>query len=437
MKGGFRWLGVQSKLPYVLAMKRQSNPVIVIGAGGAGMLAAWRAAVLGADVLLLERNKKVGIKLLISGGGKCNVTHVGTTDELCTAFKPRQARFLKPSFFRFSSDDIIRLIEAHGVKTLVRPNGRVFPQSGRADQIVDALEAMVREAGVVVRLNARVSSVASSGTGIAGVVVDGKHFTSQEVIVSTGGVSYPRTGTTGDGFGWAREVGHTIIPLRPALAPIGVEPPLSPEWRGVAVRGGRLSIVSNGRLIMSWEDDILFSHEGISGPAALELSCSAAAARERGAASLQLDFFPAQDFVELDDSLNRGVLGHRAKMIGSILEASLPNRIVPALLRTVGVEPEKRGHTLTREERRAIVRLLKGWTIGGIGRINIERGEVTAGGIDLDEVDPQTMRSRKVHGLYFCGEILDVAGPVGGYNLQAAFSTGYVAGEAAARDWLG
>jgi predicted Rossmann fold flavoprotein len=434
--GRYCRLGVQSKLPYVFAMKRQSNPVIVIGAGGAGMIAAWRAAVVGAEVLLLERNKKVGIKLLISGGGKCNVTHAGTSDELCKAFKSREARFLKPSFFRFSSDDIIRLTEARGVKILVRPNGRVFPISGRAGQVVDALEMTMRQAGVVVRLNSRVSSVSSDGRGVTGISVGGEHITSQNVIVSTGGVSYPRTGTTGDGFGWARELGHTIVPLRPALAPIGVEPPLPPEWRGIAVRGGRLSVVSDGRSIMSWEDDILFSHEGISGPAALELSCQAAVARERGEATIQLDFFPAQDFAELDDSLNRLVLGHRAKMTGSILGAWLPNRLVPALLRTVGVDPEKRGHTLTREERRAIVRLLKGWTIGGVGRINIERGEVTAGGIDLDEVDPQTMRSRKIHGLFLCGEMLDVAGPVGGYNLQAAFSTGYVAGESAAGDWL-
>jgi len=417
-------------------MKRQDIPILVVGAGGAGMIAAWRAASLGAEVLVLERNKKPGIKLLISGGGKCNVTHAGSKEDLLRAFDVRQARFLKPSFFRFANDDIIGLIESRGVKTFVRPNGRVFPVSGRADDIVDALVQSMIKTGVDIRLNTSVRGITHDGDGITGVSVGEGQIESDLVVLCTGGVSYPRTGTTGDGFAWAQDCGHTIAPLRPALAPIGIEPPLPREWRGIAIRGGRLSITADSQTLCSWDDDIMFSHEGLSGPAALEVSHRAATAREDGPVFLQLDFFPGKEFTELDDELNALVQEQRGKMIGSVLEAWLPNRIVPALLRSINVDPEKRGHTLMREERRTIAHLLKAWTIGSVGTINIERGEVTAGGVDLAEVDPHSMRSRRMRGLYLCGEVLDVAGPVGGYNLQAAFSTGYVAGEMAAHDWL-
>lgn len=418
-------------------MKRDDRPILVVGAGGAGMIAAWRAASLGAKVLLLERNKKPGIKLLISGGGKCNVTHAGLTEDLLSAFEVGEARFLKPSFFRFRNSDLLQLLGSLGVKTVARPNGRVFPLSNRADDVVEALEICTQAAGVQMRLNSRVTALVRTGSTIMGASVDNELISSDYVILATGGVSYPRTGTSGDGLTWAAEAGHTIVPLRPALAPIGVVPPLPVEWRGVAIRRGRLSIVSKGQTLISWDDDIMFSHEGITGPAALEVSRQAAIAKENGPVLLRFDFFPTKDFAELDDTLNQIVQRQRAKMIGSLLETWLPNRIVPALLHSVGVDPEKRGHTLTREERRTVVHLLKGWTIGHVGAVNIERGEVTAGGVALQEVDPHSMRSSKVSGLYVCGEILDIAGPVGGYNLQAAFSTGYVAGESAATDWLG
>jgi predicted Rossmann fold flavoprotein len=195
-------------------------------------------------------------------------------------------------------------------------------------------------------------------------------------------------------------------------------------------------VFTDGRKLHEWRDDILFSHEGISGPAALEVSRVAAEAAEKQKVELRLDFFPSKEFHRLDDELNRVTLSQRDRMIGTILDAWLPNRIVPALLKAADVSAEKRGHVLTKEERRRIVSMLKSWKLGDVGEINIERGEVTAGGVALDEVDPRTMRSRKVKGLYICGEVLDLAGPVGGYNLQAAFSTGFVAGETAARDWL-
>jgi predicted Rossmann fold flavoprotein len=235
---------------------------------------------------------------------------------------------------------------------------------------------------------------------------------------------------------WGGKLGHAIVPLRPALAPMRIAPSLPPDWRGVAVRGGRLSVHKGGKQIDAFEGDILFTHEGISGPASLGLSRSAAHAMEKGKVALHYDFFPASEFTDLDNTLNQLVLANRGKQIDSILRGMLPDRIVPFLLESVHVPASTRGYVLTREARRSIVGLLKSWRIGNIGGIELDRGEVTAGGISLDDVVPQTMESRKVKGLYFAGEVLDIAGPIGGYNLQAAFSTGFVAGSAAARSLL-
>jgi predicted Rossmann fold flavoprotein len=415
------------------------HPIIVIGGGAAGILAAWKAASLGAPVLLLERNRKLGIKLLISGGGKCNITHAGPMEQVRAAFVQREARFLKSALYRFSNDDIVKMIEGRGVKTYTRSNGRVFPVSGDADDVLNALTALLRGVNVDIRLNSRVRAIAASSGTICGVSLHNtnKEILSGHIVLATGGASYPKTGTTGDGFVWAERLGHTIVPIRPVLAPICVTPPLPHTWQGIALRSGSLMVFADGKKLTSWEDDILFSHEGITGPAALEVSRIAAGAIRTHHVELRFDFFPGKDFQILDDELGQLVKVHRNRMIATVLESLLPNRIVPAMLSPTGVDPAKRGHGLTKEERRKIVALLKEWRLGNVSNINIERGEVTAGGVSLNEVDPKTMRSRKVSGLYVCGEVLDVAGPVGGYNLQAAFSTGYVAGESAANDWLG
>jgi predicted Rossmann fold flavoprotein len=211
---------------------------------------------------------------------------------------------------------------------------------------------------------------------------------------------------------------------------------LSPR-SGVALRGGRLNVVQSGKKLIHWDDDILFTHEGISGPAALEVSRTVARAMEHGSVDLVFDFTRGRQYGDVDAELNGAIQKQRNKTIATFLEQWLPNRLVHPLLNSLGIDPHIRGHVLTRDQRRAVVRLLTGWTIGAIARVPLERGEVTAGGVSLDEVEPRTMRSRIIKGLYLCGEVLDIAGPVGGYNLQAAFSTGFVAGESAAEDWLG
>jgi predicted Rossmann fold flavoprotein len=416
-------------------MAPSNHPVIVVGGGGAGIIAAWKAASLGAPVILAERSRKLGIKLLISGGGKCNITHAGPMEDVRAAFVRREGRFLKPAFHTFTNESIVDLLREHGVSVYARPDGRIFPVSGRAEDVVGALSGCLEEVKVDVKLNSRVRSINTRDGMITGVVVEGRLMQSTHVVLATGGVSYPKTGTSGDGFVWAQELGHTMVPLRPALAPIGVDPPLPKEWRGIALRGGCLSVFRGERKLADWNGDVLFSHEGISGPAGLEMSRVAAESLEKGDTTLRFDFLPLLEFPRLDAALNAMILQERGKMICTLLEKWLPNRIVPGCLASVGIDPKTRGHVLTRGDRRRITQLLKSWTIGKVSRIDIERGEVTAGGVCLDEIDPHTMRSRKTNGLYICGEVLDIAGPVGGYNLQAAFSTGFVAGKTAGNDW--
>ncbi|MBP1678742.1 MAG: hypothetical protein H6Q29_653 [Bacteroidetes bacterium] len=409
------------------------EPIIVIGAGGAGLMAAARAAESGARVLLLERNPRPGIKLLISGGGKCNITHDGTMEHVRSAFLPREARFLKPSFHRFTNDDIRERLERRGVRTWVRQDGRVFPVSGRARDVVDALVAPLPALGVEIRLNTRVEGINSDPDGVCGISTTAGTISSRRVILATGGASYQKTGTTGDGFRWAAALGHTIVPLRPALAPMRIAPPLPAEWRGIAVRNGRLIVTANGKHQASRTGDIIFTHEGISGPAALGVSRDAALHLESGPVDLVLDFFPDHHHAALDMELNELTRERGARTLDTLIDEWLPNRMVPWLLERAGVPSGIRGFALTREQRRAVVGLLKEWRIGSVASISLDRGEVSAGGVALAEVDPQTMRSRKVRGLYLCGEVLDIAGPIGGYNLQAAFSTGFVAGESAAK----
>ena len=230
-------------------MSGERNHIIVVGGGGAGIIAAWRAAARGCPVLLLERNVRLGMKILISGGGKCNVTHEGTIDDLLAAFLPSEGRFLKPAFYRFSNADIQELLAAGGIMLAPRPNGRVFPVNGIAKNVMKAFSNLLADHRVITRFHQRVEEILADQDGVCGVRVGQTVIPTRQVILATGGASYPQTGTTGDGFAMARILGHTIVPVRAALAPIQVTPPLPRDWRGVAIRGGSLSALHNGRQI--------------------------------------------------------------------------------------------------------------------------------------------------------------------------------------------
>jgi predicted Rossmann fold flavoprotein len=411
------------------------DDVLIIGGGAAGIIAAWRAASLGATTRLLEKNRRLGLKIHISGGGKCNITHGGDMEALRKAFEPEEARFLRPAFRRFTNEDVLDLLRQRGVTVHTRPDGRVFPDSGRAEDVVDGLEWHLRQAGAKVTFEAAVTRLSIEDDRVTGAFAGGRAFPAKTVIVAVGGSSYPKTGTTGDGFRWMRDAAHTLVPLRAALAPIYLAH-ARPEYSGVSLRDRVLKARQNGKELARWRGDLLYTHHGVSGPTVLAVSRSATLAMERGEVTLDVDVLPdtGQEQLAARIAEAHGEAGRRR--VGTLVQGWLPERLVPEALDRAGIDPATPLNQLPKKNRFRLVETLKRWELGPVRAVPLERGEVTAGGVSLDEVDPATMASRKVAGLYLCGELLDIAGPVGGYNLQAAFSTGYVAGEHAANTAL-
>ena len=414
-------------------MVSMPSEVIVIGGGAAGMLAAQRAAELGANVTLLEKNDRLGMKILISGGGKCNLTHAGTMEEVRAKFRANEARFLKPSFYRFTNEDFLKILHSRGMATYTRPDGRIFPvEPANAKDVVALLTEYVAEAGVHVRYNAAVTGLVAENGRIVGVQVGENILPAERVIVCTGGSSYPATGTTGDGWKWLAALGHTIVPLRAALAPLYLEDVQS-DWSGVALRETtlRARAGTGGKEFARWSGDLLFTHKGVSGPTALGVSREIAERAESSA--VEADLAPSVTWEQLQADLRRQALENPRKTAASLAAPFVPARLLKPLLAAAGVLGETRGAYLPTKTLNRLISAIKGWPLGTVRHVPLERGEVVAGGVALEEVDSQTMQSKRISGLYLCGEVLDIAGPVGGYNLQAAWSSGWVAGEAAAR----
>jgi predicted Rossmann fold flavoprotein len=411
--------------------------VIVVGGGAAGIIAAWRAASVGAKTLLLEKTARLGTKILISGGGKCNITHDGPIEDVLRAFSPAEARFLRPSCYRFTNREVVELFTSKGLEVYTRPNGRIFPVDRTAKDVVAILADHLREAGVRTELNNPVTGLIVEKGRVLGVRCGEGELRAGAVIVSSGGSSYPGTGTTGDGWPWTRDLGHTVAKIRAALAPINMI--TDPKWAsrsGVAVRDCALKARQNGREISRWRDDLLFTHHGVSGPTALGISRTVAEGAGQGQITLEVDLLPDQAFEQTTERVRGWAARNPRKQWPTFLEEILPERLAGWFLDSIAIDRSAAAGATDKKAKNRIVAGLKGWTLGQVRDVPIEKGEVVAGGIALDEVDPQTMRSSKAEGLFLCGEILDIAGPVGGYNLQAAFSTGYVAGESAARALL-
>jgi len=406
------------------------SKVIVVGGGAAGLVAAWRAAMLGHAVLLLEANGRLGVKLRISGGGKCNITHDGPPKALLSAFSRDQARFLRPSLHAFDNGAVLALLRREGVETYTRDNGRVFPldRPGSAGLVVAAFEALARQAGVEVRTGARVTALRGRAPQIEGLLLGEERITADAYILATGGASYPETGTRGEVLGWLRGLGVPVLQWFPALAPIPLLLP-RPAWEGVSLRDGelRLQAGAEGRRLAAFEGDIVFTKNGISGPAALELSQATERARREGAAWLA--YASVLDLPEgVDARLQAEQRGNPRLLVSTWLQRHLPERLVEPLLQEAGLDRVLMLKDLPKAGRRALVGLVTALPLGEPQAVPLARGEVAAGGVDLAAVDPRTMALRGWENLRVCGELLNLDGPVGGYNLQAAFSTGFAAG---------
>ena len=395
------------------------------------MMAAGRAAELGATVSLLEKTPKLGNKLRITGKGRCNVTNVAPLEDFIDHFGAN-GRFLYGAFSRFFVDDLRAFFAQRGAPTVVERGGRVFPEANDADVIADALLAYLRVGGVQLRRRTRIDALLVKDGAIRGVACAEREFPAQAVIVATGGASYPGTGSTGDGYRLLEAVGHTIVPPRPALVPLVTAEPFVAGLQGLSLRHVRATLLLNGRALASEFGEMLFTHYGISGPIILSLSKRAAEAATRGRAEIAIDLKPALNDEQLDARLRRDFDQFGRRSYHRLLAELLPRLLIPVFLELTGIAPDKPGNQITAEERGRLFRLLRDFRLTIVGSRPIAEAIITAGGVAVNELDPRTMQSRLVRGLYCCGEVIDIDADTGGYNLQAAFSTGYLAGEAAA-----
>ncbi len=434
------------------------HQVIVVGAGAGGLLAAARAAQMGAEVLLLERTNRPANKLLLSGNGRCNFTNTAELADFVAMYGPN-GRFLYGAFGRFFRDDLLALLERYGVRASTGPGGRVYPESDRAEDVAAALRRYAEEAGVRLRTGARVTGIRVAGGRVAGVMVGAEALPAAAVVLATGGASYPETGSSGDGYRLAAEAGHTIIRLRPALVPLMVkETGRAKGLQGIALRKARLTawqcqadrieppgrpIADCGRgttgrkppaaVIESRTGEMIFTHFGIGGPITLLMSLAVGDALERGPVSVSVNLFPDLDPQALRHRLQAEFDRFGKRSLRHLLDSLLPRKMVDPVLEMAGQPPGRLGHQMAAPDRDRLAGLLQSIRFSIKAPLPLSAAFVTAGGVSLDEADPKTMASRLVEGLYFCGEVMDLDAATGGYNLQAAFSTGWVAGEEAAR----
>lgn len=410
--------------------------VVVVGAGPAGMMAAGVASQAGAQVELLEKGARVGRKLAITGKGRCNITSAVPAEELVHGF-PGNGKFLYSAFATFSNHDLMTFLSRRGLETKTERGMRVFPVSDDAHEVVDLFASFAREQGVKIYTSTEVKGLAVEAGVVQGVYTQEGLLKADAVIIATGGLSYPGTGSTGDGYQWAGELGHTIITPQPGLVPLTTAEEWVKELRGLSLKNvSASSYRADGSKINEEFGEMLFTHFGVSGPIILTMSRDVRyyLNQEKTAAKLEIDLKPALDEEKLDLRLQRDLSKHSRKMFKNALHDLLPHKLIPTIINLSGIEAEKACHQITREERMQLVYLLKHLSLTINGTRPIAEAIVTAGGVDTREINPGSMQSRMVKGLYFVGEILDVDGYTGGYNLQAAFSTGYLAGKDAAID---
>jgi predicted Rossmann fold flavoprotein len=403
--------------------------VIVIGGGPAGMIAAGTAASMGKLTMLIEKNEKLGKKLFITGKGRCNVTNSADFDEFMKNI-PRNSKFFYSSFNSFSNYDLIELLEALGLKTKVERGGRVFPQSDKSSDVIKALERYLSKYNVEVRLNSKLLGIKQEDGAVSGVLLDnGQFLECNSVIICTGGVSYPQTGSTGDGYEIAKEAGHSISELMPSLIPLVAEEEFIKDLQGLSLKNVSIKAISDGKVVYEDFGEMLFTHYGLSGPIILSASFYVSDyLRRKKEIKIDIDLKPALSEEELDKRIIRDFEKNINKQFKNSLNELMPQKLIPVFLSLAGIDESKEVHQITKNERKTLVKLLKHFTVTVSGTRPIEEAIVTSGGINLKEINPKTLESKLVKGLYFAGEIIDLDAFTGGFNLQIAFSTGYAAG---------
>ena len=405
------------------------SQVVVIGGGAAGMMAAIAAGRAGHQVRLYEKNEKLGKKLFITGKGRCNITNGCDTEDFFGNIV-RNAKFLYSSIYSFTNQDIIKLLEENGCPVKTERGNRVFPVSDKSSDVIKALSAEMKKQKVEIHLQEEAAGIVVENGRAAGIRLkrSGKMVAADAVILATGGLSYPSTGSTGDGYRFAGEFGHTTAALSPALVPFEVKEPVVKELMGLSLRNIQIRVLKGKKVLYQEFGEMLFTHFGVSGPVLLSASSYVAGELKKEPLTLSIDLKPALSEEQLDARILRDFDELKNRQYKNALIHLLPAKMMPVIVDRSGICPEKKVHEITREERRRIVQEIKNFRLTLTGLRDYKEAIITQGGISVKEVNPSTMESRLLPGLYLAGELLDVDGVTGGFNLQIAWSTGYLAG---------
>lgn len=410
------------------------SKVIIVGGGAAGMMAAVTAAENGKEVELFEKNDKLGKKLFITGKGRCNITNAADIEEFFPAVSSNP-KFLYSAFYSFTNSQTIDFFENLGVRTKVERGGRVFPESDHSSDVIRALEREMEQLGVKINLNAEVKELLpgkpdeDGKMSVRGIVLSsGEKVYGDAVIVATGGISYPSTGSTGDGFRFAGKCGHKVTELSPSLVPMEVKEWYAGELMGLSLRNIEIRITDGKKKLYQEFGEMLFTHYGVTGPVILSASSIVGTRLKQTELTLHIDLKPALAEEQLDKRVLREFEGNHNRQFKNAVDSLFPAKLRPVMVELSGIPEDKKVHEITKEERRSFVRLIKDFTMTLTGLRGYNEAIITKGGVSVREIDPGTMASKLVDGLYFAGEVLDLDAVTGGYNLQIAWSTGYLAG---------
>lgn len=400
--------------------------IFIIGAGASGLVAAYFAAKNGNEVHVLEKNEKCGKKIYITGKGRCNITNDIEPDDFLSNVVSG-AKFLTGCVYSFPPQKLMKFLEDGGLRLKTERGGRVFPLSDKASDVTKCLENYCKSAGVFFHFNEKVVKISVLNSTMSNIITDKTTYDCDACVVCTGGLSYPGTGSTGDGYAFAEQTGHEIIPLTSALCGINLKDDDLSSLQGLSLKNVTVSALQNDKLIRSFFGEALFTHFGISGPCVLSLS-SLINRRDLSSIKIVIDLKPALDYAALDKRILRDFDKYKNKMIINALDELLPKSLIPVIIKRSKIPANKSVHSVTKSERDALINALKNFTVYPESLRPISECIVTAGGVNLKQINPKTMESKLVKGLYFCGEVLDLDAFTGGYNLQIAFSTGYAAG---------
>lgn len=413
-------------------LKHQEGPYdcIIIGAGPSGLMAGIRSSELGKKTLILEKMHHPGLKLLISGKGRCNITNIKEIDDFIEAFG-KNGRFLYGAFSKFFSQDLLAFFKSRGLDFNIERGGRVFPKTNKSSTILNCLLSELKKLGAELLTASKVIEIETTNNKVEGVILENKKtIKGNSVIIACGGMSYPLTGSTGDGFWLAKKLGHTVTPLKPSLVGLLVREKIVLDWQGVSLKNVEISLYENKSLRKTIFGEMLFTHFGISGPIVLTISKTALLMLDKKSeTSIYIDFKPALTKEQLDERFLREFKIMGSKIFKNYLTNLLPSKMISGFIKLSGIKADKKICHITKAERLKIIDLLKSFKLTITGSRPIGEAIVTSGGISINEINPKTMESKLIKGLFFAGEVIDIDAISGGYNLQAAFSTGFIAGE--------